>query len=61
MSLATQAEIKRMIDAAKAVGMTIYGFAVDGKKITVFTQPMMEASKEDELERWLREQEETAA
>ena len=32
-SLATQAEIKRVIDAAKAVGMTIYGYAVDGKKI----------------------------
>ena len=59
-SLATQAEIKRVIDAAKAVGMTIYGYAVDGKKITVFTQPIGEASKEDELDRWLREQENAA-
>jgi hypothetical protein len=48
--------VQQYVLSAIRAGLTVHGFSIEGRKISVYTQPVNAvASEEDEGTRWLRE------
>lgn len=52
---ATDADIQRSLRAATRLGLTIYGYTVDGNRVHVHTKPLSipSAATGDEADAWL--------